>query len=217
MAAADPSPSPSPLLNLPLEVRERIYDYYLSFDHGDFGDSLRPLHDYLESGERHSTPLPRLMFASRAAYRDLAPLVHYEAVLRIHTQGRHGRRIGFAVHGNLCLARLRRLVLVLAAEYPAWNAWLEFFRQVVREGRAEALECLTLDWHPRMVGEKGWEGRLNRKKEDEFFGVIGGMKGLRVVRVFGAVDEGWRTRLQARTGARVVWFACRWWREPGIA
>ncbi|KAF5491022.1 hypothetical protein CGCF413_v010917 [Colletotrichum fructicola] len=104
----------SRLFELPWEIRERIYEYYLSFDHDDFGDTLRPLHLYIEQGG-YSKPIPPLMLTSKRAYRELHQRVHSDAVMRVHTAGWGDRRIGFAVHGKLRFERLRRLNVALIA------------------------------------------------------------------------------------------------------
>ncbi|KAF4855129.1 hypothetical protein CGCSCA4_v001284 [Colletotrichum siamense] len=136
----------SKLFELPWEIRERIYEYYLSFDHDDFGDTLRPLHLYIEQGG-YSKPIPPLMLTSKRAYRELHQRVHSDAVMRVHTAGWGDRRIGFAVHGKLRFERLRRLYVLVAMEYPNWNRWLGMLGEVTR--RATNLNELVVDWEPR--------------------------------------------------------------------
>uniref|UniRef100_L2FAZ1 Uncharacterized protein n=1 Tax=Colletotrichum fructicola (strain Nara gc5) TaxID=1213859 RepID=L2FAZ1_COLFN len=136
----------SRLFELPWEIRERIYEYYLSFDHDDFGDTLRPLHLYIEQGG-YSKPIPPLMLTSKRAYRELHQRVHSDAVMRVHTAGWGDRRIGFAVHGKLRFERLRRLYVLVAMEYPNWNRWLGMLGEVTR--RATNLNELVVDWEPR--------------------------------------------------------------------
>ncbi|KAJ8110748.1 hypothetical protein ONZ43_g5792 [Nemania bipapillata] len=203
----------SPLFSLPSEVRDRIYDFYLTHDHSDFGDTLRPHQLYLDDDTAYARPLPALMRACKRAYREMHPRVHGQAVMRVEMRGRVERRIGFAVHGPLRLARLRRLCLLVPMEYPNWNAWLYFFRDVVL--RAPDLRVLVVDWAPRQMLEKGWFGRVNAKKEEEFFRIIEGLGELHTVIVHGDVADRWIERLR-KSVPRVVHYRSRWWREPGM-
>ncbi|KAK8093883.1 hypothetical protein PG997_000568 [Apiospora hydei] len=188
----------SPLFLLPSELRHRIWEYYLSFTHADFVDSMRPIH---------------------------APLVHHDAVLRIHRPGsRNERRIGFAVHGNLRFERLRRLVLVVELDYPYWNAWLDFFGAVL--ARAPGLEHLTVDWAPRKTTAAvagysfhragAWEYRRDEKKEGAFLNMLVGLAGLQNLSFYGRIPELWIKRLQQDTTLSVKCYSYRWWREPGM-
>ncbi|KAG7062299.1 aromatic compound dioxygenase [Colletotrichum scovillei] len=169
----------SGLFSLPWEIREKIYEYYLSFDHDDFGDTVRPLHVYFEQGE-YKKPLPPLMVTCKRIYRELHQPVHADAIMRVHSHGYGDRRIGFAVHGTLRFERLRRLYVLIAMEYPNWNRWLAIFAEVAR--RAEGLAELVVDWEPRPgpPNPKVWEAKLTEKKHDEFFGVLAALKGLEV-------------------------------------
>ncbi|KAI4862590.1 hypothetical protein F4820DRAFT_16857 [Hypoxylon rubiginosum] len=202
----------SPLLSLPLEVRERIYEFYLAFDHTDFEDTLRPHHVYLD-GPPHARPLPPLMLASKSLYRELSPAVHGRAALRVLTLGWSDRRIGFAVHGTLRFARLEKLWLLLTAEYPKWNSWLAFFGAVV--GRAPHLTTLVVDWAPRPVSDVGWRERVNIKKEEEFCAMVASLRELRSVHMYGDVPERWMGQLR-KAAPHVVHHRFRWWREPGL-
>ncbi|XXH04039.1 hypothetical protein Hte_010450 [Hypoxylon texense] len=204
----------SPLFSLPLEVRERIYDFYLAFDHSDFKDTLRPQPVYLD-GPPHARPLPPLMLASKALYRELSPAVHGRAVLRVLTPGWGDRRIGFAVHGTLRLARLERLWLVLTAEYPKWNSWLGFFGAVA--ARAPRLRVLAVDWgaRPDDGSGVGWRERATIKKEEEFCAVVASLKELRILQLYGNIPERWLRQLE-KAAPHVVHHRFRWWREPGL-
>ncbi|KAI1505708.1 hypothetical protein F5X99DRAFT_215889 [Biscogniauxia marginata] len=206
----------SPLFQLPFEVRERIYGFYLSFEYTDFNDTLRPGLTYFESDACYSTPLPALMLACKALYRELAPAVHEQAFLRIHKLGQYSdRRIGFAVRGTLRFARLRTLYLLVAMEYPNWNGWLAFFGEVVRHARN--LTTLVVDWRPRPVRDGAWYGRMNRKKEDELLRIIAGAESLQTIRLYGGVPAGWKDYFEANSGIRVVDYPFPWWVEPGLS
>ncbi|KAK7948872.1 uncharacterized protein PG986_009758 [Apiospora aurea] len=220
---------------MPDPLRHRIWEYYLSFTHADFVDSMRPMHTFLNDDNDNttttttttttSTPLPSLMLASKSAYRELAPLVHHDAVLRIHRPGsRNERRIGFAVHGNLRFERLRRLVLVVDLDYPYWNAWLDFFGAVLV--RAPGLEHLTVDWAPRRTlaaaaaysfhRAGAWEYRRDAKKEGTFLDMLVGFASLQTLSFYGRIPELWIKRLQQGTTVAVKCHSYRWWREPGM-
>ncbi|CAI0653897.1 unnamed protein product, partial [Colletotrichum noveboracense] len=205
----------SRLFELPWEIRERIYEYYLSFDHDDFGDTLRPLHLYIEQGG-YSKPIPPLMLTSKRAYRELHQRVHSDAVMRVHTAGWGDRRIGFAVHGKLRFERLRRLYVLVAMEYPNWNRWLGMLGEVAR--RATNLSELVVDWEPRPSSgnTKVWEAKLTERKHDEFFRIIADLKNLQVVRFHGDMPPGWRDRFARETSARLVLYKSKWWKEPGM-
>ncbi|KAI0872299.1 hypothetical protein GGS24DRAFT_21450 [Hypoxylon argillaceum] len=202
----------SPLFSLPSEVRDRIYDFYLSYDHSDFGDTLRP-HDMYLNGAAYSRPLPALMRSCKRAYQEMGPAVHDQAIMRIEMRGRIERRIGFAVHGTLRFDRLRKLWLLIPMEYPNWNRWLYFFRDVV--GRAPDLKVLVVDWAPRPMLDNGWAGRVNVKKEEEFFQIIEGMKKLHTLSIHGDLSARWIERLK-KSVPRMVHHRSRWWREPGM-
>ncbi|KAI0394186.1 hypothetical protein F5Y17DRAFT_273072 [Xylariaceae sp. FL0594] len=204
----------SRLFALPYEIRDQIYEVYLSHEHGDFTDTIRPQALFLDRGAPHSRPLPSLMLTCKRAYREMRAAVHHRAVMRVEMHGRFERRIGFAVHGTLRLSRLRNLWLVIPLERPNWNRWLYFFAEVLR--CAPGLEALVIDWSPRPVlPADGWAGRLNRKKEDELFRMIGGLQRLHTVRIHGNVSPRWIDKLR-EVATRVVHDPSRWWREPGL-
>ncbi|OLN92765.1 hypothetical protein CCHL11_06718 [Colletotrichum chlorophyti] len=202
------------LFSLPWEIRERIYEYYLSFDHDDFGDTLRPQHIYLEQGHgEYKRPLPSLMATCKRAYRELHGKVHTEAIMRMQ-QGNGDRRIGFAVHGTLRFERLRRLCLLIATEYPNWNRWLIVLGGVAR--KAPHITELVIDWEPRPMMLKGWEARLTEKKYDEFFHILSSLKELDTIRFHGEMPAGWIERFEKETSARVVCHKFKWWKEAGL-
>ncbi|KAI0202837.1 hypothetical protein F4808DRAFT_60343 [Astrocystis sublimbata] len=203
----------SSLFSLPGEVRDRIYDFYLTFDHGDFGDTLRPHQVYLDDAT-YSRPLPALMCTCKRIYQDMAPIVHAQAAMRIEIRGRVDRRIGFAVRGKLRFERLRKLWLLVHLEHPNWNSWLYFFGDVVR--RSPNLEVLIMDWVPRPVAQNGWSGRVDAKKEDEFFQTIRELKALHTLIVYGDISARWTEVLQT-ANLRIIHRRYRWWREPGDA
>ncbi|KAI1778516.1 hypothetical protein F4818DRAFT_406341 [Hypoxylon cercidicola] len=202
----------SPFFSLPLEMRERIYEFYLVFDHSDFEDTLRPQHVYLD-GPPYARPLPSLMLTSKHLYRELSQAVHGQAAFRVLSHGYSDRRIGFAVHGTLRFDRLEKLWLILTAEYPQWNSWLSFFGAVVE--RAPNLKTLVIDWAPRPVSDVGWRDRINIKKEEEFCGIIASLKELRLVHFYGDIPSRWMIQLE-KTAPHVVHHHFRWWREPGL-
>ncbi|KAI8965247.1 hypothetical protein F5Y11DRAFT_22604 [Daldinia sp. FL1419] len=202
----------SPLLSLPREVLDRIIDFYLAFEHDDFENTLRPHLVYM-GDIAYSRPLPALMLASKDLYRDLSPVVHRQAVLRVEVHGLSDRRIGFAVHGKLRFDRLEKLWLLVATEHPNWNSWLSFFGEVV--GQTRNLNTLAIDWAPRPVNSVGWSGRVNTKKENEFFDVIKALRGIRLIQIYGNVSLEWISRFEAMV-PHVVYYRSRWWREPGM-
>ncbi|OTB09740.1 hypothetical protein K445DRAFT_323688 [Daldinia sp. EC12] len=202
----------SPLLFLPREVLDRIIDFYLAFDYDDFEDTLRPYLLYM--GETvYSRPLPSLMLASKDLYRNLSPIVHKQAVLRVGVHGWSDRRIGFAVHGKLRFDRLEKLCLVVTTDHPNWNSWLSFFGEVIES--TKNLKTLVIDWAPGPVRSAGWTGRVHAKKEDEFFDMIKTPKELRLIQIYGNISSGWISRLEGLV-PHVVHYRNRWWREPGM-
>ncbi|KAI1204688.1 uncharacterized protein F4807DRAFT_465462 [Annulohypoxylon truncatum] len=206
--------SQSSLFHLPREVRDKIWEFYLSFDHADFGDTLRPQIVYF-GDVPYSRQLPPLMLTCKSLYRELSPAVHREAIMRVEIPGWNDRRIGFAVRGNLKFDRLLKLYLLITIEHPNWNSWLSFFEEVIK--RAENIETLVIDWGPRPVESVGWAGRANLKKEDEFFDAIRSLKKLQIIRVYGCISPRWASRFdEIATHAHVVCHRFRWWREPGL-
>ncbi|KAI0383377.1 hypothetical protein F5Y04DRAFT_33657 [Hypomontagnella monticulosa] len=204
----------SPLFLLPREVRDRILEFYLAFEHADFQDTLRPQLVYLDDVP-YARPLPTLMLTCKSLYRELAPAVHGQAVLRVEVHGWGDRRIGVGVRGNLRFERLDKLWLLIATEHPNWNSWLSFFGEAVK--RCKNLKTLAIDWAPRPVDSAGWTGRVNTKKEDEFFDIIASLQELRVIHVYGNITPGWMSRLEGIAArAHVVCHRFRWWREPGL-
>ncbi|KAI0095410.1 hypothetical protein F4814DRAFT_187861 [Daldinia grandis] len=202
----------SPLLSLPREVLDRIIDFYLAFDHDDFEDTLRPHLVYM-GDTAYSRPLPALMLASKDLYRHLSPIVHRQAILRVQVSGWNDRRIGLAIHGKLRFDRLEKLWLLMATEHPNWNSWLSFFGEVIE--RTPNLQTLVIDWAPRPVGSVGWAGRVNAKKENEFFNMIETLKGLRLIQIYGSISPEWISRLEGLV-PHVVYYRNRWWKEPGM-
>ncbi|KAH8899148.1 hypothetical protein GQ53DRAFT_742217 [Thozetella sp. PMI_491] len=203
----------SRLLCLPFEVLDRIYDAYLAFSLENFHDTLRPFHVYLDNGE-FSTPLPPLMLTCKRVYNEMRPHVHVEAALKAYMM-EFGPRLGFAVHGILRYARLERLYLIVAMEHAYWNRWMPFFTEVA--ARSQALKELVIDWHPRLAQTRAvqWEVRANAAKEKQLFDIIGGLKELQVVRLYGDAPAHWREQLKSVTDARLVVVNDRWWRDPG--
>ncbi|KAK7978214.1 hypothetical protein PG988_005704 [Apiospora saccharicola] len=211
---------------LPPEVRQRIWEHYLAIVHGGFFESIRPMHtffghDELDQDIQNQNPPAAGGGGLFATYRELAPLVHESAVLRIQRPGsRNERRIGFAAKGTLRFERLRRLVFVVdSEEYAYWNSWLDFFGAVL--GRAQGLEHLTIDWAPRTPAvyppaRGGWEARRDEKKEAEFLDMLGGLDRLQTLRFYGRAPEGWVERIRLMSGAQVKSYSFRWWREPGM-
>ncbi|OTB00956.1 hypothetical protein M426DRAFT_14935 [Hypoxylon sp. CI-4A] len=206
--------SQSPLCCLPREVRDKIYDFYLAFDHSDFEDTLRPGLVYL-GDTPYARPLPSLMLTCKTLYRDLAPAVHEQAVFRVEVHGWTDKKLAIAARGNLRFERLRKLYLLVATDFPNWNSWLSFFGEIIK--RAHHLNSLIIDWAPRPVGSAGWTGRANMKKETEFFDLIATIKELRLLRVYGNISSSWKDELdKISTRAHVVHYSFRWWREPGL-
>ncbi|KAI0533299.1 hypothetical protein GGR58DRAFT_124739 [Xylaria digitata] len=203
----------SPFFSLPSEVRDRIYDFYLAYDHSDFGDTLRPGKLYLENDTVYSRPLPALMRSCKRAYQEMCLTVHGEAVMRVEMRGRVERRIGFAVHGTLRFDRLQKLWLLVPLEYPNWNRWLKFFGDVVR--CSPNLKVLIIDWAPKVTQAKGWDERVNAKKEDEFCDIIESLKELHTLKIHSNISARWIDRLRSSV-PRVIQYRSRWWREPGM-
>ncbi|KAI2465382.1 hypothetical protein F4781DRAFT_26320 [Annulohypoxylon bovei var. microspora] len=199
---------------LPREIRDKIYDFYLSFDHADFEDTLRPQLVYM-GGVPYSRPLPSLMLTCKSLYQELSPTVHGQAILRVEVHGWNDRRIGFGIRGNLRFDRLSKLYLLLATEHPNWNSWLSFFGEVIE--RSKNIQTLVIDWGPRPVEPVGWTGRVHSKKEDDFFNTITSIEKLEIIQVYGNISSTWTSRLDdIATRAHVVRYRFRWWREPGL-
>ncbi|KAI0147349.1 hypothetical protein GGR57DRAFT_260174 [Xylariaceae sp. FL1272] len=201
----------SRLFALPEEIRDHIYGFYLSPTYDDFVDTQRP--QLFLDGVAFSQPLPALMCTCKQTYQHMLPHVHGQATMRIEITGRVDRRIGFAVYGKLRFERLRKLWLLVPLERPMWNSWLYFFAEVVR--RCRNLETLVVDWSPRPVQGHNWEGRVNRKKEDEFLKTIESLERLHTVKFHGTVPDRWVDQLRD-SRIRILRDSCRWWREPGM-
>ncbi|KAI1112378.1 hypothetical protein F5Y14DRAFT_421979 [Nemania sp. NC0429] len=206
----------SPLFSLPSEVRDNIYDFYLTYDDSDFNDSLRPRDLYLD--DVYSRPLPALMRSCKQAYQEISPKVHEQAAMRVVMRGqvitnrRSMHRIGFAVHGTLRFDRLRTLFLLVPLEYPLWNKWLGFFSDVVR--RAPRLRVLVVDWAPRPLTDDGATGRVSFSNEDDFFDIIARLTELHKLYVYGDISARWIDKL-TNLVPRMVHYRSRWWREAG--
>ncbi|KAI1317014.1 hypothetical protein F5Y16DRAFT_406743 [Xylariaceae sp. FL0255] len=203
----------SPLFTLPTEVRYQIYNIYLSHDHDSFMDTLQPKKMFFDDIAPHSRPLPALMLTCKSIYMEMSSAVHERAVMRVEMHRRADRYIGFAVYGPLRFSSLRKLWLMVQIEYPNWNSWLYFFRQVLE--RAPNLETLVIDWKPRPVSNNDRVGRVNMKKEDEFFQMIGALEKLHTLRIHGNISPRWIGKLREEVVC-VVHDPCRWWREPGL-
>ncbi|KAI0965410.1 hypothetical protein F4678DRAFT_476669 [Xylaria arbuscula] len=203
----------SPLFSLPSEVRDRIYDFYLTYDHNDFEDTLRPHKHFLDNSVVYSRSLPDLMCSCKRVYQEMSPTVHSQAVMRVEMRGLIEWRIGFAVHGTLRFDRLRKLWLLVPLEHPNWNRWLYFFGDVVH--RAPHLKVLVIDWAPRSTPEKTWERRAIAKKEDDFCEIIKSLKELHMLKIHGNISARWIDRLGDSVD-RVILDRSRWWREPGM-
>lgn len=205
----------SSLFLVPLEIRHRIYEYYLSLTIDDFADTLRPTHNYLDAEQPHATTLPCLMLTCKRAYAELGPYVHTTAALRVHRRGsRNERRIGFAVRGTLRFHRLRYLLLLVHMEHANWNSWLAFFGALL--DRIPTLEHLTIDWGPRPVQYTplSWGARQDEKKECAFLEMLNGKTTLRTVLFYGRVPGNWKTGL--RQGIIIKCYPYHWWRESGL-
>lgn len=220
-----------PLFQLPAEVRQAIYAYYLAFTSVDLeaSETMRPTHKFLDATTMTSTPLPELMQTCRRAYTEMAPLAHGTVVVRVRIGGSGGsgrrgttgdaRRIGIACHGVLRPERLSKLVLVVAMEHANWNAWIGFFTELAgRIGRS--LDCLVVDWAPRDGGQKAvmasrvtWQQRQYEHKEDEFLRAVAALSGLKKVHLYGRTPVGWKERIEKDTQARVRLFRERWWAD----
>ncbi|KAK1961361.1 hypothetical protein LY78DRAFT_662181 [Colletotrichum sublineola] len=205
----------SGLFALPWEVKERIYEHYLTFGREDFGSTSRPLLTFFEQGV-YTKPLPSFMLTCKRAYRELQQRVHADAVMHVHPQALGDRGIGFAVHGTLRFERLRRFYLLLTTEYPNWNRWMGVFGEVTQ--RSKDLTELVIDWEPRPTFQnlKGWEAKFNEKKSSEFFGILSQLHHLEVVRFHGDLPVGWRERFEKETTARLVCYKFKWWKEHGL-
>ncbi|KAI2625041.1 hypothetical protein GGR54DRAFT_547702 [Hypoxylon sp. NC1633] len=202
----------SPLLLLPREVRDRIYEFYLTIENEDFEVTLQPRLLFMDSDAAFSRPLPTLMLTCKALYQELYGLVHEQAAMRVENRGWNDRKIGFAVRGVLRFDRLEKLLLMVTTEHPNWNSWLYFFRDVV--ARAPNLKALVIDWNPRPVLSTGWSGRVNLKKETEFFGAIASLKKLHRIQIHGEIPARWMDQLEKM--AKVSSFGFRYWKEPGL-
>ncbi|KAI5924198.1 hypothetical protein F4810DRAFT_709916 [Camillea tinctor] len=215
---------------LPFEVRERIYDFYLSVGYFDFHDTLQPGYTYFDSDPGPAAPatttssrlatLPSLMLTCKALYRELRDRVRGVAYMRVHKTGQYSdRRIGFAVPGGapLRLASLHTLYLLVAMEYPNWNGWIGFFGGVLLQ-HARGLNTLVVDWKPRAVNndDSTWQGRANKKKEDSFLRLVAGAPNLQVLKLYGDVPQRWVDTLEQCTSVRIVRYRFSWWVEPGM-
>ncbi|KAK9425931.1 hypothetical protein SUNI508_12732 [Seiridium unicorne] len=205
------------LFAVPSEIRNRIFQYYLTFNNDDFADSLRPTHTYLDAVKPHSTTLPALVLACKRACSELLPKVQSTAALRVRRPGlRKERRVGFAVHGMLRLERLQRLFLIIDMDYPYWNAWLDFLQAVLDRARP-TLEHCTIDWAPRPVTTAvGWQAKQAEKKDRAFIQLLNSMERLQTVWIYGQAPGHWKQMIKQGTMAIVKTFPYRWWKEPGM-
>ncbi|ROV96549.1 hypothetical protein VMCG_07825 [Cytospora schulzeri] len=208
--------SGSPFFAIPGGIREAIYTYYLTFHFRDIKLSGRPCF-WASSDQPFSKPLPALMLSCKRAYHEMRPKVHEEAVMIACMFMGSSRKIGFAVHGNLRISRLRKLVFLVATDRSPWVTWMGFLRQVT--GRAEGLRELVVDWEPRWTAVPGsteeW-GLQETRKVKRMFEVIDGAPALEVVTIHGDIPSDWLDELRvmiANKLDRVVKVKClieRW-------
>ncbi|KAI8953443.1 hypothetical protein F4801DRAFT_588348 [Xylaria longipes] len=170
----------STLFLIPFEVRQIIYEYYLSFTDYDYVwfRRSRLCHMYFIDDQPHSTALPSLMLTCKRAYAELRSDVHSTVYFRSFCCD---TGIGVAVHGILRLERLHRLFLVINENYD-WVRLLRSFGDLI--DRMSALEHVTIDW-------KHWP--LKESVESSLFEMLESMTSLRTVRIYGQVP-GYRVR-----------------------
>ncbi|KAI0145181.1 hypothetical protein GGR57DRAFT_507147 [Xylariaceae sp. FL1272] len=216
---------------LPIEVRERIYKYYLAPTAASFRDAP-PTHFVktdLEADAYYSTPLPALMLASKSFYRELRALVNEQAVLRIGTVGLLNDEfwnefyvVGFAAQGPFRYDRLRTLAFVIDLRFWNYGSWLDFFENVMKA--AVNLEKLTIDWHfLDMVGVLNRVGAATPMDEviyaieirayDGLKHILVSRQNLAVINLYGNFCTSWVQTLRDGTKARVLCYPERWWRE----
>ncbi|KAI0863403.1 hypothetical protein F4860DRAFT_511797 [Xylaria cubensis] len=227
----------SPLFNIPLEVRQLIYEYYLSFTDWDFqdyktwktasdselvscGDLLNPI--FIRQWKTYfdeplsGIALPSLMLTCKRAYAELRCDVRSTAVFRIdHPMVDVRPFVSFAMYGTLHFERLRHLSIRIEMRYLYGSRWSIFFESIAR--RSCILEHLTMDC---LVGSNclyepdSWETIEN--DERRFLQALDSITSLRSIWVYGKMPKSWERGLEQGMNGRDVAmrrFPYRWWRE----
>ncbi|KAI0487646.1 hypothetical protein F4859DRAFT_510216 [Xylaria cf. heliscus] len=187
----------SRFFRLPLEIRQIIYEYYLTFNDGDF--------DMIQ--------YPR-------AYAELRSDVHSTAVLRVPPWKEDGSvfyRHALAWHGVLRIERLRRLFLIIEMDSGFW------LRRVVLGGFYSVmercfLEHLTIDWAEGSSGPPDSRDNPARSKfHEDFLQTLEGTTSLRTVWLYGHGSGYWKQKIEQHTkmnerGVVITEFPYRWWK-----
>ncbi|KAI1741922.1 hypothetical protein F4680DRAFT_446469 [Xylaria scruposa] len=222
----------SPLFMVPLEVRQLIYDYYLSILISDceryldelpwkerwsnaglsnpkFKQQWETCFDKLPSG----VALPSLMLTCKRAYAELRSDVHSATEFHITCVGTgYDPFVSFSNYGILRFQRLRRLSIVIKMSfYIHASGWSFIFESIAR--RTWVLEHLTIDW---VVGSDptipGWETLEN--EERRFLQALKSITSLRTIRIYGKMPESYERGIeQVMNGRNVVIrkFPYQWW------
>ncbi|KAK8134600.1 short-chain dehydrogenase reductase sdr [Apiospora sp. TS-2023a] len=228
-----PQPSattPSPLFQLPPEVRQRIWEHYLAIVHGGFFESIRPMHTFFGHDEapqskpssgtlRHPSAradagrqghLPRAGPARPRVGRAARPAARAPQRAPRRLRGERDAAVrapaSARVRGGFRGVRLLELVARLLQRRPGAGA-----RAGAPHHRLGASDAGRV---PPARG--GWEARRDEKKEGEFLDMLGGLKRLQTLRFYGRAPEAWMERVRLMSGAQVKSYSFRWWREPGM-
>ncbi|TRX91430.1 hypothetical protein FHL15_007654 [Xylaria flabelliformis] len=196
------------LFTVPLEIRQLIYEYYLSFEHSDTICHERQWEAFLKYSKPLSAPLPSLMVTCKRIYIELRSDVHSTAVVQFIGPERFwpGLHIHTTVHGILRFERLHHLVMQVNEESLRGPVW--FFLEAVA-GKMCVLEHLTIDWEFTLRAEEHNENHKRR-----FLQALHSITSLRTIRINGCPRRSWRQAIeQEMIGTNVVIriFRNRWW------
>ncbi|KAI1737735.1 hypothetical protein F4680DRAFT_468000 [Xylaria scruposa] len=196
----------SPLFTVPLEIRQLIYEYYLSFEHCDL-ISYKPQWEAYLDNEPISHALPSLMITCKRVYTEMRWYVHSTAVVRFIGPGGYLPSLPVAAHGILRFERLHHLVLKVCESDLRGPGWSEFFEAIAR--KMCVLKHLTIDW--------AFTLRLEEYNEDHqcrFIKALHSITSLRTIRIYGFMRDSWRRVIaQEMNGTNVVirTFPRPWW------
>ncbi|KAI0861312.1 hypothetical protein F4860DRAFT_524422 [Xylaria cubensis] len=193
------------LFTVPLEIRQLIYEYSLSFEHSDTKCHERQWEVFLDYSKPLSAPLPSLMVTCKRIYTELRSNVHSTAVVRFGFNeiwpGLH-----ITMHGILRFERLRHLVMQVDEDSHRGPVWL-FFEAIA--SKMCVLEHLTIDWQLTFRAEVHNEDHKRR-----FLQALHSITSLRTIRINGHPRKSWREAIeQEMNGTNVVVriFRYRWW------
>ena len=197
----------SPIFQLPGEIRDVIYGYYLEFCWDDVQsprDDSPPLSRFF--GENPAGPIPALMAACKRLYREMSPRASREAALVFSCLGFHPfvgqwTANGFASHGPLRLDRLLSVALSINSNDTVW--WITRAFQQYLVSQMHHVKEIRLDLYgvPSRPGQRrAWLVRQQRGLAV----FLGELRSLEKIRLRGTFPVELVAVLQTATKAEVV-------------